>query len=708
MAIASTHSRHATTTDQLAGLDRRVRRELAAWLAQNRANVAAAWALRHGGQTPLRERVTDELGDWGAYERRYVIPLLKILEHGIARGRRDLCQVYVAERGRFLRHGFDDEQLAELAAADAADIADRLPEAGGLKDAGESLLAWLHEPLIRPSQPDVVRIAMVGDCLLTEIATFLEPAVRLSGGDVALRRYYFSAGTGISLSAADLLGALAEEPVDLVSLSFMSYDGVPLFRRIFRGAGDLSDVEQREAIDQLTFMAADYIAEVREVTDVPILLHGACGIPLTKVRKRLPFLPPMSRARRTVVAELSEKFRELSEAHPNVVFVDEQGAVRAAGIRRANTRIIPRSATQDAMFHTRALGSILAAEYEDVISAYRHLAKCKVLLVDFDNTLWRGVMAEGAVEHDVDGQRLLLELKRAGILLVSVSKNDPASIRWDEMQLSPDDFVLHKVSWAPKPQAIEEVAQALELGLDSFVLLDDNPVERELVAMHLPEVKSIDPTESAWRWLRLTRAFPNTRETEEATRRTEMYREAAARRQIMSDGIDLRQMLSQLGLEVEFWRARTGDMGRLHELLSRTNQFNTTTLRLTQAELLEFANRPDSAVFCASLKDKFGSLGLVGAVLASCRDGVLAYENVVMSCRAMGFGLEHLLLRATADAFPDASTAIGRFVPTARNGPCSTLFADGGFTAAGGSFFVDLRQIELPAIPGWLSTTINV
>ena len=103
------------------------------------------------------------------------------------------------------------------------------------------------------------------------------------------------------------------------------------------------------------------------------------------------------------------------------------------------------------------------------------------VIVDFDNTLWDGVMANGPVKQRKDIQTLLKKIKSAGILLVAISKNDPKNIRWNEMLLQKSDFIILKINWNMKIKNIQEVAEELNLGFDTFTFIDDNPVERDLV-----------------------------------------------------------------------------------------------------------------------------------------------------------------------------------------------------------------------------------
>ncbi len=690
-------------------IDRATRRKIAGAISSQRKQLLAHWEERHRAQPSLAEPVR-ALGGWDAYRSGYLDPLLRLLSTGIRRASPDHLYVYAHERTRF----FDPAALrnggqAELAATLRGDAEDTLALFDGQTaeaHAVRALLDALHGSIVDEPGAASVSIVLVGDCLMTDVIPFLRPQLRAAGLELTLDHLYFSAHEGRALAQDELIAAIDRERYTLIGLSFLTYEGIPPYPALLADAERLSGEELTRRVDQIDAVVREYIGAVREATNATIVLHGASGLPLTKLREFVPLVPPLSRGRRRAVALLDSRLRELAANTENVIFLDEAQAVSAAGLRAASRRLMSRVFTHGGVFHPSAFGPLIAAPYADVVTAHSALSKCKVLLVDFDNTLWDGVMAEGEVEHHLEAQRLLRRLREAGILLVSVSKNDPESIRWDELELDYDDFVLHKVSWNLKSQSIEEAAGQLDLGLDSFVLIDDNPVERELVASALPAVRTMDPADPAtWRRLGMMLDFPNTRATAEAARRTEMYREAAARRDAVSGGADYAGMMRTLDLRVGFGPAREKDLDRVHELIDRTNQFNTTTIRRSRSELSQLLSDPAYGIYLGTLADKFGELGVVGVTVVR-RDGdALVFDAVIMSCRAMGFGFETVLLRGPIDAETGFATAVGHYVPTERNRPCAALFSEKGFReAAPGEWRLDLGG-ALPEIPDWLALT---
>lgn len=632
------------------------------------------------------------------YRDLYLTPLFRILGECLSGAGAGCEAVYADERLRFAANG----SLGPLLDEDEAELISRCGNDRALADELRAGLARLHQPL-RERSGTPVSMLLVGDCLMTELRAFASVECRERGISLDSRHQYFSARQGVALATDEVTEALERRPVDLIALSFLTFEGIPAYRALLARADRPGTSVQRE-VDAIIAAIASFVDRVRAVTSTTILLHGACGLPLSRWRRRLRFLPALSWGRRRAVAMLNERLAELVAATENAVFVDEATIAGEVGVRAAGSGLLPPPLTAGAIFHTTRLGCALAPRYAELAVATAKLRSAKVLLVDFDNTLWQGVIGEGEVTHYPERQRLLRELREAGVLLVALSKNSPGSIRWDEMELAPDDFVLHKVSWNQKAQSVLETAEQLDLSPDSFVLIDDNPAERELLRIRLPQMPALDPEqEETWRALRFMLELPVTGRSAEAARRTEMYRQAASRREAMTRPLELGEMMGSLGLRAAFGAARRDDLPRVHELLARTNQFNTTTRRRSEPELRELLASDRHGIYVASLDDKFGALGLVGVVIVE-RDGdVAAFDSVVMSCRAMGFGLEYAMLRGALDAEAPWSHAVGRYIPTQRNDPCSELFSSAGFRRRGEQEWELSPGEDWPSPPEWLS-----
>lgn len=329
-------------------------------------------------------------------------------------------------------------------------------------------------------------------------------------------------------------------------------------------------------------------------------------------------------------------------------------------------------------------------------------ARKKVMVVDLDNTLWGGVVGEDGPQELVigptgagaayrDAQRRLKELSRTGVLLAAVSKNEPADAlaafeQNRHMLLEPDDFVALAASWDPKPEAIQLLAETLNLGLSSFVFLDDNPVEREAVRQSLPDVTVLDfPRDVASLPQTIADAaaehFWADRLTAEDEAKVDLYRQEAARAQARDSTSDMDDYLR--GLEV---RITIGEMGesqraRTAQLTQKTNQFNVLTRRFTAEELGRLADQPGRHTFVVGVSDRFGDAGQVAVAMVDV-DGVTAtVDNLLMSCRVMGRAIEDGLLAAIEERLQGrgVSTLLAAYERSERNAPVKDLFDRLGF-----------------------------
>jgi FkbH-like protein len=285
----------------------------------------------------------------------------------------------------------------------------------------------------------------------------------------------------------------------------------------------------------------------------------------------------------------------------------------------------------------------------------------KLFAVDGDHTLWSGVVGEAGVAAlevtagHVALQQALRRQSAGGRLLCLLSKNEAGDARavFDtraDMHLTWDDFVAHRADWNAKPDNLREVAAALELGLDSMVFLDDNPVECAQMRAQSPATLTVRVPADAARlaafvehlWL-----FDQHGLTEEDRRRAGMYRENAARAESRRDAGSLQAFLDGLALEVSIEAPAAGDVARLAQLTQRTNQFNASLLRLQEAELA--SGLPDAFHRAVRARDRFGDYGLVGQLRAAPDDDALVADLFMLSCRALGRGIEHRMLAALGE-----------------------------------------------------------
>ncbi|MFF1272521.1 SDR family NAD(P)-dependent oxidoreductase [Streptomyces marokkonensis] len=314
----------------------------------------------------------------------------------------------------------------------------------------------------------------------------------------------------------------------------------------------------------------------------------------------------------------------------------------------------------------------------------------KVLVLDCDNTLWRGVCAEDGplgVELGEAHRRLqewAVRRHDEGVLVCLASKNaaedvDEVFRLRPEMPLRPGHVAARRVDWNTKAANIEALARELGVGLDSFVFLDDNPVEVAAVRAATPQVLALRMPEAETDWdafLGRLWAFDRTEVTEEDRRRTEMYRAARHREEAREAAPSLSGFIEGLGLRVDVHEARDGQLARVAQLTQRTNQFNLAPLRRTEAELRALL-AAGARCWVAEAADRFGDYGLVGAAVTREAGEGVVLDTFLLSCRVLGRGVEHAFLSAVARAVTTESgpaVLTARHRATDRNAPARAFF----------------------------------
>ncbi len=341
----------------------------------------------------------------------------------------------------------------------------------------------------------------------------------------------------------------------------------------------------------------------------------------------------------------------------------------------------------------------------------RQRPPAKVLALDADHTLWGGVCGEDGPDGlDLDGpwrelREFALAKRREGLLLVLVSKNHASDVdrvfeeRGEALVLAKDDFSGWKANWNPKSQSLLELAAELNLGLDSFVFLDDNPAEVAEVAANAPGVLALalpEAVEEIPAFLRHLWPLDTLPATGEDRVRAEFYRQESERRGLRAAAPSFADFLRGLELRADIAAATVEDLPRIAQLTKRTNQFNVHPLRLAESDLQA---RIEAGASCLAVRvrDRFGDYGLVGAMLAGPAEGsVLPVELFLLSCRAMGKGVERAMLAALARRALALGAATLRVAceTTERNEPARRFFERAG------GFVLDASQAAaLPPIP---------
>ena len=356
----------------------------------------------------------------------------------------------------------------------------------------------------------------------------------------------------------------------------------------------------------------------------------------------------------------------------------------------------------------------LAREAANLIASLKRAPK-KVLVLDLDNTLWGGVVADDGLEGIELGdtsprgeafkafQKYIVSLKQRGVLLAVCSKNDLDKAqepfqKHPEMVLRLDDIVSFKANWEPKSENIRAMAPELNLGLDSFVFVDDNPAEIEIVRQFAPEVTTIllsaDPSDYVAQ-LADCRLFEPRSITNEDAGRTSQYRSDAQRKNLEASVTDMDSYLTSLEMESAMSEFVPVDVPRLSQLINKSNQFNLTTHRRSEAEVIAVMNDKNFAGFSVRLKDRFGDHGLISIIIGEKVGDAMRIDTWLMSCRVLKRGVEEEVLNELVRLarLKDCQSLLGTFLPTAKNDMVRDFYGKMGFTLTAES--ESKREFEL-------------
>jgi FkbH-like protein len=289
----------------------------------------------------------------------------------------------------------------------------------------------------------------------------------------------------------------------------------------------------------------------------------------------------------------------------------------------------------------------------------------KVLILDCDNTLWKGIVGEDGfdgIEMSANSKKgsnfariqyLIKGLLKRGVLLCLCSKNNFDEVQnvlenHPDMLLSFDDFLIKKVNWSSKVQNIKEIAAELNLGLDSFVFVDDSDFEVNLIKEQLPEVKVYQVPQKLHLYpelfIEILNDFYNPILTKEDLAKTESYQQEFKRKEVKAAFTDQTEYLTSLGLKLEFKRNSFADLERISQMTQKTNQFNFTTKRYTIAEIEQFMRSDNYDVLSYSVRDKYGDYGITALVILKFTDKNVEFDTFLMSCRIIGRNIEFAII----------------------------------------------------------------
>ena len=483
---------------------------------------------------------------------------------------------------------------------------------------------------------------------------------------------------------------LLESQPDVIVLAWRLQDVSP---RLWFDFLSLSTAEVEQEIERIRLEFLQILKSLRGRTQVPILVnlfdrpnHLALG--LVDVGH--------SQGQFRAILQINQMIIDTSVLYSSVFVLDFPAVVAKVG--RQN-------------FYDSRMGYVAQSPYTAVgwealaqtyVRWFRSLfgANKKCLVLDCDNTLWGGIVAEDGIEGIciggtwpgnafTDFQRALKTMAHRGMILALNSKNEREIVlqvlqNHAEMVLREGDFAAMRINWQDKATNLREIAAELNIGMESMVFVDDNPAERDWVRRSLPEVAILDlPTDPSGycdtlyeMWELDTLTF-----SEEDRQRNQMYRANANREALRQQMPSLDEFYRSLEMRVFCERMRPEIIQRVAQLTQRTNQFNLTTRRYTEAELEEWSNRKDAVIYTLRVIDRYGDNGVVGVGMAHLEEDRWVIENFLLSCRVIGRTIEDALLAWLVQVGKQlgAKAVLGKYLSTAKNNLVSGFYAKHGF-----------------------------
>lgn len=540
---------------------------------------------------------------------------------------------------------------------------------------------------------------LIGDCLMVEVGGLAGERTMRSG--VSFNGFPINART-----PAQLAKLIERRPYKAIFFSPFSHARTSEMEALLRPSAALWNRGRIEAaaqdiIDQ-TLPLLDYLTANFEC---PIYVHNA-GLATRTRRPLVARALALATARQRGIARalingwLADYAASINrQAKNQIQIIDEVAIIRRLGGWPASLYL------HDSEFqHATRLSFAIADDYAERIEMLAQLHGRKLLVCDLDNTLWDGIIGEGAVTHLPERQGILKRLKNnSGVVLSIASKNDPANVHFEGCDLAAEDFVAPQISWGLKRNALDTICTTLGLQKRHTAFIDDRADERSLVKAASPDIAVLDATDPRiWRqlahWADLVEGISD-------LDRTALYREKTARDQFLAvhDGqADMEahaDIAVELDLKIHIRLAEPSDIKRAVELINRTNQWNMCGSRTTLAEIEELLASARGHLLIGRASDRFGDMGDICIALVRHEGEQAEIPIFVLSCRVFGYGVETAMLDEIVrciDLGERTSQLVGHYVATAQNHMARNMYADYGFERLDDGRFILVSTVGKP------------
>jgi FkbH-like protein len=671
---------------------------IAVALRENRNVLAVALAASLAEWDKYSGELTDQTKH-NEFAQRETVAFVDYLFSYFSKGDTTYRDLYLGEK---LKQCFDqrdsfDEALARRRQITTLDMQIFAEVVGRkLDDAASKALAdelrSIRDLLAEPGEK-TCRVLLLGDCLFIDLLGFL--AVPLIKAGIRLAPTFVTSKL-IGQQHRELR-QLGNQEFDLVFYSPFTYSFHIEFSQ-FQSLKAL-DRHTKDAIDSAKADVKSTLQLLKDIFSCPIFVHNTANLrrhdgSWQEQTKTVLTRPIRTLARRAINNWLPAYLDGLNSTLHRLFLLDE-----VALLRGNSERALSKYFYSGGLQHPARFSKVLAPVYEDIIIAQTMLTKKKVVICDLDNTVWRGVIGEGAVAHFHDRQTTLRTLRKKGLLLAICSKNDPKNVHWRNGTLSEEDFVCQQVNWDSKSTNIRRIAKTLNLKAKDFIFIDDRPDERALVKGAIPDITVLDAeSESTWSQLSVLASILDGSGGD----RTLAYRQREERERFLKENTDTsdtealandRKALEKLNLQLTIRLAARDELKRVFELINRTNQFNMCGTRTSLQEVTRWNESDRHSILVAEASDKFGGMGVISIAVYEETNRGIEIIAFVLSCRVFGYGIESALLSYIKQRRPSA-IIYGHFKKTPYNEPCHRTYPDNGFSWENSEWVLSERTID--------------
>jgi FkbH-like protein len=395
--------------------------------------------------------------------------------------------------------------------------------------------------------------------------------------------------------------------------------------------------------------------------------------------------------------DLVGEIEKLTKLYSNFYFIDLDKKFSTTGLEKN----FDNRNWYFAHCHFSSLGLRNIAQSLDLVLKRIYSPPSKVLVLDCDNTLWGGVIGEDGLNNIIlgqdglglayiDFQKEIVRLYNEGVILVIASKNNEKDV-WNvfenhpRMVLKKEMIVAWKIDWNEKSENIKFLSRELDLGLDSFVFWDDNPLERDKVEISIPEVFTIKVPDEVWEWpkyLQKLDCFAKFEVTKEDLKKTQHYKARGKFIRNSNSVSDMSNYLKSINLTASAQSLDNSNIARAAQMCLKTNQFNLRTIRHSESDLLKLSSKKKEFCFLTSLSDIYGDHGQVGlSCMVMVNKEIAFIDTFLISCRVLGRHLDSWMLYEMIKRCQkfNIKYLVGEFILTSRNEVANNFFKKHNF-----------------------------